>query len=416
MFFYWTIFLILPLLLCLFFSIILYRDEAIECHKIILPQLRLTDKLAFLCTYYSGERRDYIESYLKINNDVSVIEDRSAGSNASTVVVMKKDGTMFYRKYAFNDDADKLQDQIDWIIGHQGDIPLPIITNRQEGRNYTAYDMHNYGSAIGLFQFIHKMPLDDSWKIIMNVLETLKYELHSKNIQSPSVDKMNEYIEKKVYRNINYIQENDRYIKSLERYDFINVNGKSVRTLKYYKELFEPENLQNVFLNDYYSDIHGDFTIENIICVLDEKEICEEEYVGKVKPKDFYFIDPNTDNIHNSPYLDYGKFLQSLHGSYEFLMMVSSVEVTENQVSYMIIKSDAYSYLYRRYIVYLQEHFRKNEIKSIYYHEIVHWIRLMPYKIRKNEKLAVVFYTGLLVVLNDVWEMEHGKENQACHI
>ncbi len=60
--------------------------------------------------------------------------------------------------------------------------------------------------------------------------------------------------------------------------------------------------------------------------------------------------------------------------------------------------------------MYLYDMFTKDEVISIYYHEIIHWLRLMPYKIKKNEKLAVVFYTGLLTALNDVWEIEHAKE------
>lgn len=65
--------------------------------------------------------------------------------------------------------------------------------------------------------------------------------------------------------------------------------------------------------------------------------------------------------------------------------------------------------MYTEYKKYLQSKFSREEVLSIYYHEIIHWLRLMPYKIRKNEKLAVVFYTGLLQVLADVWEMENEK-------
>ena len=52
-----------------------------------------------------------------------------------------------------------------------------------------------------------------------------------------------------------------------------------------------------------YSDIHGDFTIENIVCL---KE-------NTVREKDYYIIDPNTGNIHESPYLDYAKLFQLIH-------------------------------------------------------------------------------------------------------
>lgn len=75
----------------------------------------------------------------------------------------------------------------------------------------------------------------------------------------------------------------------------------------------------------------------------------------------------------------------------------------------MMTKSEAYAYVYTKYKKYLQNKFSKEEVLSIYYHEIIHWLRLMPYKIRKDEKLAVVFYTGLLQVLADVWGMENEK-------
>jgi len=76
----------------------------------------------------------------------------------------------------------------------------------------------------------------------------------------------------------------------------------------------------------------------------------------------------------------------------------------------LITRSEAYVQLYNKYKEYLRSRFDKNEMLSIYYHEVVHWIRLIPYKIRKDEKLAVAFYTGLLTVLNDVLRIENEME------
>ena len=90
-------------------------------------------------------------------------------------------------------------------------------------------------------------------------------------------------------------------------------------------------------------------------------------------------------------------------------MMVSKVEINRDTVSFMVTNSDNYKKLYERYKEYLVERYSKKQILSIYYHEVIHWLRLMPYKIYKNEKLAVVFYAGLLAVLNDTWELENGK-------
>ena len=90
-------------------------------------------------------------------------------------------------------------------------------------------------------------------------------------------------------------------------------------------------------------------------------------------------------------------------------MMVSSVNIERNKVKYMMIQSEVYAEIYAKYKKYLQSQFNHRQIISIYYHEIVHWLRLMNYKIKRDEKLAVVFYTGLLKVLKDVWEMENEK-------
>lgn len=185
------------------------------------------------------------------------------------------------------------------------------------------------------------------------------------------------------------------------------VNGQRFHTLSFYGEMFNARHMQKIFINDEYCDIHGDLTIENIICLSDDDEVNEKEYAGKVKPQTYYFIDPNFGNIHDSPFLDYGKLLQSLHGNYEFLMMVTSVKVDKDKVNFFMTKSESYDKIYKKYREYLRKNFKKDQILSIYYHEIIHWLRLIPYKIRKNEKLSVVFYTGLLTVLNDVWEMEH---------
>ena len=97
----------------------------------------------------------------------------------------------------------------------------------------------------------------------------------------------------------------DKYIRGLEQYDSISVNGRVLRTLGFYEETLSEEHLSEIFKDDTHADIHGDLTIENIVCVGDEMEISSHEYEGKVKPRRYYFIDPNTGNIHDSPFLDY---------------------------------------------------------------------------------------------------------------
>ena len=405
-------YLILPLVICAAVSFVLSRrfsGDAGGGTRHTLPQLNKSDRLAFLKTYYREDSREHIQAYLSLNDDVTVIEDNSAGSNASTLLVMKSGGEMLFRKYAFDKDGLKLQDQIDWILKHQKDIPLPVVVSEQKGANYVSYDMHSYGSAVGLFRYIHTMPVDWSWRILEKALDDIRLGLHSKNARPADAETIKAYIKSKVDKNLKIIKENDRFIRQLEEYDEIYANGIKLPTLHSYLDMLSAGHLIPIFSHDSYSDIHGDLTIENIVCLTDSSEIDRSEYEGKILPKDYYFIDPNTGNIHDSPFLDYGKLLQSLHGNYEFLMMVKSVKIDGNNVNYLMTKSEAYGEIYQKFREYLRSRFSKEEVLSIYYHEIIHWLRLMPYKIRKNEKLAVVFYTGLLYVLHEVREMENGK-------
>ena len=401
---YWVIYLLLPLGICLLFSLVLYVLVKKEnfYYRQTLPQINSRERLAFLKTYFSNENRENVRAYLEINKDVLIIEDISAGSNASTLIIMKKDGTLFFRKYAFNDDGIKLKKQIEWIEKHFDDIPLPIIVEKEEGYNYVTYDMKNLGNSIGMFKYIHTMPLKESWNILKKALEDIQ-RLHKRNLRESNEKDIEQYIKSKVVDNLKIILTESKYIKNLEKYKSIFVNGVELPTLRNYDKILNIEYLKSIFNDDKYSDIHGDLTIENIIGILDNNI---ENLVDK-KYDEYYFIDPNTGNIHDSPFLDYAKLLQSLHGNYEFLMNVSEIKIEKNYINFMVTESDAYVQLYRKYYSYLKENFSNRDIISIFYHEIIHWLRLLPYKIKKNDKLAVVFYTKLLKIIADVQEIEN---------
>lgn len=404
----WAAFLLLPLLVCFIASYAIRSETDPEKIRFTLPQASKAERLSFLKTYYAEEKREYIEEYLKINDDVTIIRDYSAGSDASTILVMRE-GELYFRKYAFGEAGVKLAEQIAWIEGHQKDVPLPCINEKRYDSNFVTYDMRNYTNAVGFFRYMHTMPAIKAWKILEECLTDLKCGLHVLNRGLGDQKTIEAYISSKVKQNLSFIAENDKYISNLEKNEHIYVNGKKLRTLKSYGAMFRKEHLLEVFRNDAYADIHGDLTIENIICLLDDAEIKEEDFIGKKQPKVYYLIDPNTGNVHNSPYLDYAKLLQSLHGGYEFLMMVPSVEIGRDRVDYMAARSEAYGIVYDKYKNYLKTNFSPEEVLSIYYHEIIHWLRLMPYKIRRNEKTAVIFYAGLLQVISDVWEMEHER-------
>ena len=103
------------------------KSKNFQKHYIeILPHINMTDRLAFLEQYFNGGNCAYFKKYIELNNDVAIIEDYSAGSNATTMLC-NKDGNLFYRKYSFGKDASKLYDQVKWIHAHENRLTLTKI-------------------------------------------------------------------------------------------------------------------------------------------------------------------------------------------------------------------------------------------------------------------------------------------------
>ena len=391
----WTgIYLFAPIVILFVISLCLKSKndgsvDSEEAYLNLIPQLDEDERLNFLETYFSNERREYIESYLKINQNILIIRDYSAGSNATTMLCMNN-GKNFFRKYAFGADGDKLYQQIEWLQRFKDIIPLPDIMQYQKKDNFCYYDMPYDSQAVGLFDYAHSMPKENAWKFIKKATECLEKSLYKVNQRPADKATIDEYIKSKVNKNLDKIM-NAKYLKRLMEYDDIIINGRSFHNLPYYLPYLSEEHLYDIFKNDTYSEIHGDLTIENIICT---RNADGED--------DFYIIDPNTGNVHDSSNLDYGKLLQSIHGGYEFLMATKNVSIEKNHINFVFTKSESYTYLYSMLDEYMREHFTQERVKSIYYHEIIHWLRLMPYKIEKNGKRVLLFYAGMLMVMNDV--------------
>ena len=83
-------------------------------------------------------------------------------------------------------------------------------------------------------------------------------------------------------------------------------------------------------------------------------------------------------------------------------MATKNVEIDKNKINFTYTKSEAYTYLFKSLDEYMNQKLSYERVRSIYYHEIVHWLRLMPYKIEKNGKRVLLFYAGMLMVMDDV--------------
>lgn len=387
-----ALYIFVPLLLLLAISLFFKRSQgkaSSDEHINLLPQLNKEEKLQFLDSYFSNHNREYVDQYLAINRDISIIRDYSAGSNATTMLCMDDDKT-FFRKYAFGKDGDKLFDQIQWIEKYKDILPLPEIIKDEKNDGYCYYDMPYYSSTVGFFEYIHSMPIEKSWDKLERAIQALEKSIYKVDVRDADHETIARYVEGKVDANLRRIKE-AAVIKPLLKYKKIVINGVEYDNLPVLEKFLDTDYLAGIFENDKYSVIHGDMTIENIVCKQDDD--------------DFYIIDPNTGNVHESPNLDYGKLLQSMHGGYEFLMATREVDVRTNRIDFVHINSSVYKQMYKRFHEFMMEKLGQDRVKSIYYHEVIHWLRLLPYKIAKDGKRALLFYAGLIVVLNDVVKM-----------
>jgi len=386
-----AIYLILPSLLILIGSLFVRNTIDSDKYLNLIPLLNERERLNFLEIYFSGERSSYVQNYLRINQDILILRDYSAGSNATTMLCVDREKN-FFRKYAIGSEGGKLYHQVEWLLCYKDIIPLCEIIRYEKNSEFCYYDMVYESSAMCMFEYAHSMPREKVWDILQSVIYHLDNALYKTDLRKSDEITINQYINDKVKSNIDKIV-SFKYLKPLMEYEDIIINGRNYKNFPYYFKFLDQEHLYNVFKKDTYSVIHGDLTIENIIC--------RRNTNGQ---DDWYIIDPNMGNVHDSSNLDYAKLLQSLHGGYEFLMAVKNVEIDKNIINFTFTKSDVYTYLFHLLDEFMYQQFSYERMKSIYYHEIVHWLRLMPYKARKNGKRVLLFYAGMLIVMNDVIE------------
>lgn len=374
----------------------------------MLPQLDPNDRRVFLSRYFGLKDREFLDKFLEINRNISILQDYSAGSNATTMLCMDGSDT-FFRKYAFGGDGKKLAEQLEWIREYADRLPLCRVLRGGTDETSCWYDMEYDPSAVDFFRFLHSAPAGVSSSVLHGILDTLRGKLYTAGIpaaagknrgetegapagegasdENEKLARIGEYIDRKVTANLDKLRES-RTVRELVSCDTLVINGTEYRNLPLLEKLFDRDLMLRVFADDPVSPIHGDLTIENIICRHDGEN-------------SWYLIDPNTGNIHSSPYLDLAKLMQSLHGSYEFMMMTQHCAVNGNHIDFQLTRSAAYDALLEDLRNYITENCGREALKSVLLHEVVHWLRLMPYKLSGDRKRAPVFYAGLVMVAND---------------
>ena len=382
-------YILLPLPVLLLTSLLLRRRaKQPENVRRLLPHLEPEEQMQFLNAYFEGEKPEAMHEFLSMNDDACILRDCSCNSDATTMLCMTADGTV-YRKYAFGaNPVLKLSQQVAWLRAEEGRLPLPEICSEKRGRYSYRYDMRCDNAAVGFFEYIHSQPVDKSWSLLRRVLETLRAGLYDENAEHVTRNQIDQYIDSKVTKNLQTITA-VRSLRALCEAETIFINGAAYRGLPQLEKMLSPEHLWEIFRDDPVCVVHGDLTIENIVC--------------RPERDDFYLIDPNPDNPVKTPAVDYAKLLQSLHGGYEYLRYVRGVEVDGNAIRFLLPDTGRYRAILERFDRWMTENLTPQAHRSVYYHEIIHWLRLLPYRLRKSEKGALQYFAATILIMNDIY-------------
>lgn len=325
--------------------------------------------------------------------EYEILEDYSRGSDDKTFLCSDYEG-LFFRKVAIGrKNIDKLRNQVDWINEHFDKIPLPYIDNVYVSKKGMYYDMRYYNGKTFSEYICENNNVEQNISILKSILNDLEENIYIDYSRQEYRDEpIQTYIQEKIIDNYNSMISNKAFDEIL-KYDYVTINGTFYPNIHMYNKFFDKSYLMDVFINDKRGDIHGDLTLENII-------------VSPENGEQYYLIDPNTNNTFDSIYLDYSKILQSLHGEYELIRKKNSrVVVDKNNIVISYERNANYEKLYSQYVKFLNSKFDYSQRKSIYFHEIVHWLRLYKYRNKHEPEKIFLYYAVFIKVLKDVYEM-----------
>lgn len=307
------------------------------------------------------------------------------GSGAITAVIERPKG-LSIRKVANLSEAIKLKDQYVWLkSAAKKGLPVTAAFNFVHDSNFCFYEMPYIIGSIDMYEWIHAVPIEHSKYALNNLIQIIS-EFHSKNSKGePEASHLNNYLNRKVIENIDFIR--DLISQLIDPLNF-RINGETY-SMKEWDFLENIDLLKSIIGSTTQTEIHGDLTIDNLI--IDGAQ-------------NWMLIDPNPSTIFKSALMDWGKLLQSLHAGYEFLDRDTKVVFEQNSIKYPSYRSDRYQALFNNLLSELRHRYGESGIKEAFLHEIIHFLRLLPYKFKVNDEKGLLFFAVTCTIIREFKE------------
>lgn len=342
----------------------------------------------FLASLFSGSNELVTNFGLNAIGDALVVRMFRGGSDAVTALVQTNDHLVI-RKFATGDAAGKLRDQTDWLRGHAcGVLPLTgVIFEHRTPQTYF-YDMPFVATASDFYDVIHTSDFTTSARILEDVYEACE-ALHRQTARGDAdAATVDEYLEQKAIKNARTILD---FVRQNLLDGAYRINGVDY-DLADWDCLLDRPWLKEQVRDRRTAIIHGDLTIENII-------------VSPGAARGWYIIDPNPDNIFNSPLIDWSKLMQSVHLGYEGLNRMPAGSLSGVDIQVPLIRSLPYSRLHENLEDIIRRRLNPDGLREVYFHELINYLRLTPYRIRRDPAKAAVFFACTSLLLRRYLEM-----------
>jgi hypothetical protein len=333
--------------------------------------------LAHLFDGGAGPLRDFERQAI---GDAVVHKFFHGGSEAVTALV-EVDGELRIRKFAVYAAAEKLAAQADWLSDPtRARAPLARVVERRGGEGGFRYDMPMVTPSSDFYDFVHTTPIERSRALLSDVLACME-TLHGDGATAEAAE-IDAYLDVKARRNVEIIEDFAQRSLSWPRF---TVNGAPF-DINLWRRLSDPGWLRAQIRYDRVATIHGDLTIENII-------------VAPSSPGGFYLIDPNPENIFNSPLIDWAKLMQSLHLGYENLNLGGNCRRDASSLVLSSPRTHNYAQLHAMLESEIVNRLGEDVLREVYFHEIINYLRLTPYQIRRQPIRGLSFFACVTMLV-----------------
>lgn len=349
---------------------------------------------AFLVSMFSNEDSILTDFSMAALADGAVQRLFPGGSDAVTALV-EVDDTLLIRKFAVGKAAAKLRVQAEWLRAHKEELPVVEIIGSKDVRASFAYDMPYIPEAVDFYDTIHTSPFERSKEILTDVIDRMLC-FHARGKKADASEwTVEKYIDQKVVANaVQALNAFSEY--ATEDGGRYMLNGREY-SLDDWNVLRDAKWLRKQITDLRCSTVHGDLTVENII-------------VSKDHTSGFYIIDPNPENIFDTPLIDWAKLMQSLHLGYESLNRMPECKWRNGELSLLLPRSHAYTLLHQFTLERLNGALGQASEREIMFHEIVNYLRLTPYKLRHSPTKGLAFFGCTSILLRDYLEAYGGPQ------